>query len=256
MGRSSSFAVRRDLAETAEGRERSFRLVFSHGLRDAVIAFDLDGTLVDSAPDLIGALNRMLVEEGLAPFPTSAARRLLGGGARKLVERGFAEAGRPFAQGAPEALVDHFISLYAARIADESRAYPGVAETLDALRAEGAELIVCTNKRTDLSKALLEAVGLIDRFTEIVGSDRVSARKPDPAHVAEAIALAGGALGRALMVGDSDNDVRSARGAGVPVAVVSFGYTETPARDLGADAVIDRFHELPQVARDLLARFA
>jgi phosphoglycolate phosphatase len=256
MWRSSSFAVRRDLAETIGSREGSFRLVFSNGLRDAVIAFDLDGTLVDTGPDLIGALNGMLAEEGLAPRPVSAARHLVGGGTKKLVERGFAEAGRPFAQGAPDALVEDYIDRYLARIAQESRSFPGVTDTLDALSAEGARLVVCTNKRTDLSLALLEALDLLDRFAAVVGSDRVSMKKPHAAHVAEAIAIAGGARGRALMVGDSDNDVLSARGAGVPVVAVSFGYTETPAAELGADAVIDRFPELLPIARDLLARIA
>jgi phosphoglycolate phosphatase len=221
-------------------------------LKDAVVAFDLDGTLVDTAPDLIGTLNYILFEHGLIPVPLSSVRHLVGGGARRMLELGFAEAGRPFPDGAPQALVDRYLALYARRIADESRPFPGVAEALDALRADGARLVVCTNKRTDLSVALLEAVGLLDRFEAVIGSDRVSARKPDPAHLIETIAAAQGSLRRALMVGDSDNDVRSAKGAGVPVVAVSFGYTTTPARELGADAVIDRFPELPGVARRLL----
>jgi phosphoglycolate phosphatase len=123
---------------------------------------------------------------------------------------------------------------------------------LDGFRAAGARLLVCTNKRTDLSTALLDALGLLDRFDAVVGPDRVSARKPDPAHLIEAIAIAGGWLDRALMVGDSAADVGAARRANVPVVAVSWGYTEIPPVELGADAVIDRFAELPAVARVLL----
>jgi phosphoglycolate phosphatase len=221
-------------------------------LTGAVIAFDLDGTLVETAPDLIGALNVVLGEQGLPPVPVASARVLVGRGARKLIENGFAAAGRSLDDAHIGGLVARFIEAYAARIASESRPYPGLIEALDELQAAGAILCVCTNKRSDLSLALLDALQLTDRFAAIVGADRAPKPKPDPSHVLAAIAATGGDPAFALMVGDSANDVDSARAANVPVVAVTFGYTETPAHELGADAVIDRFDELPTVARRLL----
>jgi phosphoglycolate phosphatase len=225
-------------------------------LQGAVIAFDLDGTLVETAPDLIGALNVVLGELGLPHVPVASARALVGQGARKLIERGFAAAGRPLDEAEIGGLVARFIAAYRARIADESHPYPGLIETLDELRAAGAILCVCTNKRSDLSLALLDALNLTHRFAAIVGADRAPRPKPDPSHVLAAIAAAGGDPAFALMVGDSSNDVDSAKAANVPVVAVTFGYTQTPARDLGADAAIDRFDELPAVARRLLGASA
>jgi phosphoglycolate phosphatase len=221
---------------------------------DAVIAFDLDGTLVETAPDLIGALNVVIAEHGLPPFPVAAARHLVGGGPRRMVERAFREAGASASEDQLDALMARYIPLYLEHIADHSHPYEDVETVLDGLRAAGAKLIVCTNKRTDLSLALLGKLGLLDRFEAVVGPDKVSARKPDPAHLIEAIAQVGGRPDRALMVGDSSADVGSARGAGVPVVAVSWGYTEIPPAELGADALIDRFAELPSVARALLTR--
>jgi phosphoglycolate phosphatase len=221
-------------------------------LAGTTIAFDLDGTLVDTAPDLIGTLNAMLLEHGLRPVPLDAARHLVGRGARHLLEHGFKEGGASFHAGDAQALVDRFIALYRDRIADESLPFADVVTVLDGLKAEGARMCICTNKRTDLSVALIAALGLSDRFDAIVGPDLVSAHKPSAAHLIEAVQLAGGDPKRCLMVGDSIADVGAAKAAGVPVVVVSFGYTETPAAELGADALIDSYLELPAVAHRLL----
>lgn len=221
-------------------------------LRGVTIAFDLDGTLVETAPDLIGALNLMLVERGLPTVPLSSARHLVGLGARVMLEHGFAEAGASFDAGSMPLMVERFVELYRDRIADESHAFEGVEATLDILAAQGATFVVCTNKRTDLSIELLDRLGLLARFAAVVGPDAVTRRKPDPAHLLEAIAKAGGDPARAVMVGDSANDVIPAKAAGMPVIAVSFGYTEVPAAELGADAVIDRFEALPEAVADLL----
>jgi len=221
-------------------------------LHGAVIAFDLDGTLVETAPDLIGALNVVLEERGLPKVPIASARALVGRGARKLIENGFAAAGRPLDEAEIGGLVARFIEAYAARIASESHPYPGLINALDELQGDGAILCVCTNKRSDLSLALLDALQLTDRFAAVIGADRAPKPKPDPSHVLAAVSAAGGDPAFALMVGDSSNDVDAAKAANVPVVAVTFGYTETPAHALGADAVIDHFNELPAVARRLL----
>lgn len=221
-------------------------------LEGCVIAFDLDGTLVDSAPDLIGALNAVLGEEGLPTVPLASARHLVGQGARALLVRGFAEAGRPLDDAEADARVTRFLEIYAEHIADESRPFPGLDAALDELRANGARLVVCTNKPTRFARALLEALGLSRRFVCVTGPDDAPARKPDPRHLLASVQAAGGAE-RFLLVGDSLADVAAARGAGAPSVVVSFGYTDIPAVELGGDRLIDSFDALPAVCRELLA---
>jgi len=219
-------------------------------LNGLTVVFDLDGTLVDSAPDLIGALNRLLAEEGLPTVPLSSARHLVGKGARALLEHGFREAGATWDETRSDALFERFVESYRAHIADATRVFDGVTGALDALAGRGAILCVATNKRTDLSVQLMRALDLDRRFAAIVGPDLVSARKPDGAHVREAVRLAGGDPARAVMVGDSVFDVGAARNAPCPAVVVAFGYTETPPEELGGDVVIRRYAELiPAIER-------
>jgi phosphoglycolate phosphatase len=218
----------------------------------AVIAFDLDGTLVDTAPDLVGTLNVILGEEGLPPLGMEHARSLIGHGARRLIERGFQAAGVPLPDEAIPALFERFIARYRDHIADESRPYPGVVAALETLAAEGARLAVCTNKPTGLSNALLGALGLSRLFAAVVGPDGAPAAKPDPRHLEAAVTAAGGTLTRAVMVGDAATDAGAARAARVPLVLVSFGYTETPAADLKPDVLIDHFDALPAACRRLL----
>lgn len=222
-------------------------------LQGVTVAFDLDGTLVDTAPDLIGALNAVLEEEGLAPLPLSSARHLVGRGARTLIERGFAEAGEPLAESRGKELVARFLVLYRGRIALESRPFPGVEEALRTLRAAGARLCVCTNKPTDLSRLLLQGVDLADFFEVVVGADAAPRPKPDASHLLAAISRAGGVREASLMVGDSETDVAAARASGVPVIAVPFGYREVSVADLRADRVAESFKELPAIVGDLAA---
>ncbi len=217
-----------------------------------MIAFDLDGTLVDTAPDLIGVLNHILAEHGHDGLPLASARRIVGHGARAMLTLGFDAAGATLAPAEMDRLFEHFIELYVGRIAMASRPFPGVVDALDALEAAGARFVVCTNKRTDLSLALLDALDLTRRFAAVVGPDLAGAYKPDPKHLAYAVEAAGGSLDHALMVGDATTDTGVAKAAGVPVVAVSFGYNDVPLAELGADALIDHFAELPQVARRLL----
>jgi phosphoglycolate phosphatase len=222
----------------------------------ATIVFDLDGTLVETAPDLMGTLNVLLQREGIAPLPLSKARSLIGAGAKALLARGFADAGQPLEEPRLSVLFEDFIAHYLAHIADESRPFDGVVEAMDTLEAQGAILAVCTNKRTDLSVALLDALGLRARFAAIVGGDAAPAQKPDARHLTTTVERAGGRIDRAVMVGDSGSDAHAARNAGVPLVLVSFGYTDVPAADLDPDVLIDRFADLPEACARLLTATA
>ena len=214
-------------------------------LHGVTIAFDLDGTLVDTAPDLIGALNVVLHECGLPPLPLEAARSLVGGGAQMLIERGFAAEGQPLDPNRTPALVARFIDVYRGRIAEESRPFKGLDAALDSLRDDGAILCVCTNKPTELSNLLLQALNLSTRFAAVMGADTAPQRKPNPSHFIAAVRQAGGDPSRAIMVGDSETDILTARAAGAPVIAVPFGYTTIAPEALGADILIQHFDELP-----------
>lgn len=221
-------------------------------LSGATIAFDLDGTLVETAPDLIGSLNVVLGERGLPALPVESARGLVGAGARALIERGFAEAGELLTEAETPGLLTRFLEVYRGRIASESRPFPEVEAALDRLAAAGAVLAVCTNKPTDLSNLLLEALGMAGRFKAVIGADSAPQRKPHPSHLLHTIAACGGDPARALMVGDSRADADAARNAGIPCVLVPYGYTDTPVEALGADLVIPTFADLPAAAEKLL----
>jgi phosphoglycolate phosphatase len=222
-------------------------------LSGAVVAFDLDGTLVDTAPDLIGTLNHLLTEEGLPALPMGEARPFIGHGARRLLQRGFIAAGAHLDPEREQALFDRFIPHYLGRIADESRPFPGCREALDGLRAAGATLSVCTNKPTGLSRALLDTLGMSHLFAAIVGPDAAGVAKPDARHLEHAVTAAGGRLTHALLVGDSTTDAAAARNAGAPLILVSFGYSDLPVAELAPDALIHHFDELADACARLLA---
>jgi phosphoglycolate phosphatase len=217
------------------------------------IVFDLDGTLIDTAPDLVDTLNVILSREGLAPVPYAKARTMIGGGARQMIEAGLTFEKRAFTVSEIDRLFGEFIAHYAAHIADRSRPFPGLAAALDRLAANGCIFAVCTNKLERLSRLLLDALGLSPRFAAICGQDTFGVHKPDPAMLLRTIAQAGGDAAQAIMVGDSANDIDTARAAGVPVIAVDFGYTEVPVAQLGADRVIGGFADLP-AAVSALAR--
>ena len=219
------------------------------------IAFDLDGTLVDSAPDLIGTLNRLLVEEGLPPVPMESASTLIGSGARALLVHGFEAAGAPVERAKSDELFERFLVDYAAHIADGSQPFEGVVETLERLSERGAILVVATNKRSDLSELLLGKLDLTRHFAAIVGPDRVSARKPSGAHLKEAVVIAGGDPERAIMVGDAAPDADAARDAGMPCILTTFGFTPTPVEDLGGDVLIDAFEDVEEAIDGILSDF-
>lgn len=218
-----------------------------------VIAFDLDGTLIDTAPDLLDALDLVLSGHGIAPVDRAEARNMIGGGARLLIVRALGAADITLPDAEVEAMTKRFIASYADNIAVGSRPFPGLLEALDRLDAKGAALAVCTNKLEHLARLLLDALDLTARFAVITGADTYPRSKPDPLPLISTISAAGGAVDRSIMVGDSITDVRTARAAGVPVVAVSFGYTETPPGELGADRLIHHFEELEHAVDALLA---
>ena len=218
----------------------------------ATIVFDLDGTLVDTAPDLCAALNHALGVLGRPAVPADDVRHMVGHGARKLLEKGLAATGT-VTPDLVEAGVAPFLAYYADHIADGSRPYPGVEAALSALAAAGSRLAICTNKPFALSKALVSALGWDGRFAANLGFDSVPAPKPDPGHLFAAIAAAGGDPATTVFIGDSITDTTTARAAGIPVIAVSFGFSDRPVADLGADLVIDHYDELLPALRRLVA---
>lgn len=222
-------------------------------MKDLTVVFDLDGTLVDTAPDLIGALNALLEREGLDPVPYAAARPMIGGGARLLIERGLAARGRRLTGAEVNALYADFVAHYADRIALESRPFPGLIDALNALQSGGAIFAVCTNKLEWLSRRLLDALGLDRRFQAICGQDTFGVQKPNPLALLSTIEAGGGRSDRAIMVGDSETDVVTARAAGIPVIAVDFGYTDRHVSSFAPDRVISHFKDLPGAVRDILA---
>lgn len=217
------------------------------------LVFDLDGTLVDTAPDLINALNFVLMREGLAPVPLHSARNLIGAGARRLIERGLELEGRSATVEDITRLTTDFIDYYADHIAEQSRPFEGLDEALDGLSAHGYQFAVCTNKLEWLSRLLLDELKMTSRFSAICGADTFGVSKPDPAILQQTVLKAGGDLQSSIMIGDAGPDVGVARRAGIPVIGVDFGYTEIPIADLKPDRLISHFKDLPAAVESLVA---
>ncbi|HIJ37385.1 MAG TPA: phosphoglycolate phosphatase [Rhodospirillaceae bacterium] len=216
--------------------------------KSATILFDLDGTLVDSVPDMLTAMNRSLVELGRPAVSASALRGWVGDGVATLIRRALIATGG-LSDDLVQTMQAAYLRNYDGHTADESRPYPEVENVLHQLSAEGYRLAVCTNKPTSLSLQMLESLGLRALFSAVVGGDAVPQRKPDPGHLLVALAAAGGDRDHVVMVGDSINDVEAARAAGIPVVAVSFGYSRRPPAELGADLLIDHFSVLPDAVR-------
>jgi phosphoglycolate phosphatase len=216
------------------------------------VVFDLDGTLVDTAPDLIETMNVVFGRDGLPPVDYAAARNMIGGGARKMIESGLKFEGQPLSAGTVDRMFDDFIAYYAAHVADKSQPFPGLDAALDRLAERGCRFAVCTNKLEGLSRLLLDALGLTRRFAAICGQDTFGIQKPDPEILRRTVRAAGGDIQRAVMVGDSGTDIATARAASVPIVAVDFGYSETPIGKLGADRLISHFDDLPAAVLELV----
>jgi phosphoglycolate phosphatase len=218
------------------------------------VIFDLDGTLAETAPDLIGALNSVAWNEGWPGLDPVTDRGIAGRGGRALLQAAIQGAGLPPDPARVEDLLPAFLAAYEARIAAESHLYPGAEACLDALEAEGWRVGVCTNKPERLARLLLEALGVGHRFGALLGADTLPVRKPDPRHFTETIVRLGGAPGGALLVGDTVTDRDTARAAGVPCVLTRFGYAVEAPEVLAPEAWIDRLDEVPALVPRLLSR--
>jgi phosphoglycolate phosphatase len=207
------------------------------------IVFDLDGTLIDSAPDIAHALNAATGKRGLAPFPLDEVKAMIGGGVPQLVERALVARGFPRTELMQ--LVDDFLALYRENLTTRTLVYDGARELLQQLHGEGRRLGICTNKNHELTLAILDQLDLAQYFGAVFGEREGKARKPDAAPLLETLAELGASPKEALMAGDSEADVACARNANIPVVVVSFGYSKVAPEALGADAVISALADLP-----------
>lgn len=211
-------------------------------MKNFTVVFDLDGTLVDTAPDLILAVSHVLELVDIAEIDEQGVRNHISYGGRAMIAEGLRLAGRGQASEADlDRMFDQFVDYYASNIAVESQPYPGVELVLQALNEAGARIAVCTNKREDLSRKLLKELGLHPYFHAVVGRDTLPVHKPDPGHLIGTIILADGNPGRAVLVGDSEVDVKTAKQAGIPVVGCSFGYSPEPLEQFEPDAVISDY---------------
>jgi phosphoglycolate phosphatase len=218
------------------------------------LIFDLDGTLADTAPDLLGATNAVLAARGRSRLDLDHLRHMVGFGAVALITQAMEASGAPVTTEEMPSLIEIFLDHYRGHIADGTRLFPEVAETLAALKQAGARLGVLTNKPQELTDLLLPRLGLGDVFAAVYGAGRKPYTKPDPRifHDVVADTVQVGGDGRpAVMIGDSITDLNTARAAGVPCILMSYGFTPVPAAQLGADMVLDEFAQLPQSLRQL-----
>lgn len=220
-----------------------------------LVIFDLDGTLLDTAPDLVASLNHTIAAADLAPVTYADLTHLVGQGARVMIRRAFELRGRTIDDVSTEPLLQRFLAHYKREMPGASKPYPGLIEALDRLADAGMRLAVCTNKQEDLAVPLIERLGLSERFMTITGGDTFAVRKPDARHILGTIEKAGGDPSAAVMVGDSINDILAARNAGIPSIAVTFGYSDVPVATLDPNHVVEHYSELTaELVRDLLAR--
>ncbi|TVQ57846.1 MAG: HAD family hydrolase [Rhodobacteraceae bacterium] len=218
----------------------------------ATVIFDLDGTLADTAADLVGAANALADAAGWPRLDPVAERTVAGQGGRALIRRTMAGAGLAADEAAVDRLFPAFLAAYEARIAEETQLFPGALDCLDAFAAMGWRIGLCTNKPEGLARTLVSALGVADRFAALLGADTLPVRKPDPRHFTETVRRAGGEPGRALLIGDTVTDRDTARNAGAPCILVTFGYATEPLETLAPDAIAARLTETPGLAAALL----
>jgi phosphoglycolate phosphatase len=222
-------------------------------LTGTTIVFDLDGTLIDTAPDLAAATNHVLSLLDLSPISVAELHPFIGHGSKAMIDAGLRLHEAAVTADELTRLHDQFLAFYADNVAVGSQPFEGVPDLLEALLAAGARLAVCTNKVERLSKLLLRELALEAKFAAVAGRDTFPVFKPAPGHLIGAIEMAGGHVRRAVMVGDSEVDIATAVAAKVPSIGVTFGYTPRPIAEFGPDALIDHFREFPAALQRVLA---
>lgn len=226
-------------------------------MKNSLVIFDLDGTLIDTAPDLITALNHTIVAQGLSAVGYEDITHLVGQGAKMMIQRAYHLQGQTLDEQAVEPLLARFIEFYLSEMPGDSKPYPGVIAAMERLSAAGCKLAICTNKIEQLALPLVQKLGLSDHFAVITGGDTFEMRKPHAGHILGTIERAGGDPARTVMIGDSINDILAARNAGIPSIAVSFGYSDVPVEQLEASTIIGSFDQLtPELIADLLGNKA
>lgn len=226
----------------------------THSRDGYCVLFDLDGTLLDTAPGLVETMNVLLAREGRPGMSLEALRPLVSHGAKAIISHAMAQTGPAADAAKVDALFEAFISHYRATMTEASTPYPGLRNCLDVLTARGLRLGICTNRIEASARELMKALGLDQYFIAVTGQDTYDAAKPDPTPVLETLKQMGGTSGQAMFVGDSEIDVAAARAAGLPVIVTSFGYGGMAADQLGADQVFDHYDDLPALIKPPVLR--
>ena len=216
-----------------------------------VLIFDLDGTLIDSAPDVRACMNRVLVDMGRGELTLKEIKNMVGWGGRVLVEKALAKTGSAWTEGEVDRALKDFLDIYAKNPVNHSTLYPGVVSALDGFKATGIRMGICTNKPKATTLPVLEAMGLDHFFDVLSCGDTVPYRKPDGRHVRLVVDELGGTIKSSAMIGDSESDITAAIDAGVRSIAVTFGYAHMPYENLGADALINNFNELAQALVDI-----
>lgn len=219
----------------------------------ALIVFDLDGTLIDTAPDLLSSINHIVMGEGIAPINKDKIRPFVGFGGRAMLRKVYEDEGQAVSEENLDRLVAQFVAHYGAAMPGTSAPFPGLLQSLERLANAGHKFAVCTNKTEYLAKKLLQALGMTDLFQAVTGQDSFEVRKPHPDHLLKTIDMAGGNRNNAIMVGDSSTDFNTAFAAGVPIIGVEFGYSDQPLTNFDLDVVICHYDELsPEMIAKLM----
>lgn len=216
-----------------------------------LIIFDLDGTLANTAPDLLGTLTRITKSYSLSSLGMDQFGQIIGHGAKAMIKRAFELSNQTLDDKTLENLFNEFLQDYAANIANETTLFDGVLDAIDTLKTKGYSFALCTNKTEGMARLLLEELGVADRFKSITGGDTFEFRKPDARHLQETAQLAGFDVSNAIMIGDSATDINAALNAKIPSVAVTFGYSDLPIKDLGATRIISNFRELPDAIESI-----